>query len=251
MIRAIAHSKDRSIKINENGQDVSINFRESYNAIEDFFTAAIFSRLSYLDGFFWEKMFDINFGKLVYREFWPRWKDATGTQYEVEPDVFLRFEKCDLIIEAKRNDNSGQYKDQIIREIEAYKAKFGQDEKMFYLFAVGGNGKNIFQDIGETSSANIKAFDWQDIFNKVKKLNMNVNLKEDLLLAFDLHGIRELVYLKDILSPIVLNGLTINYEHSAKILVNGVKHIQNWDGLSAIVNTSVEYNKNKDILQWK
>lgn len=48
-----------------------------------------------------------NVGKLEKIEFWPSWKPDSQLERNssrVEPDVFLRFEQYDIIVEAKRHD---------------------------------------------------------------------------------------------------------------------------------------------------
>jgi len=73
MLRAIAHSKDRTIKLADSkpagSKEMYLNFRELYQDIEDFFTAAIFSRLCYLEGKIWKEIFNVEFGELKSREF--------------------------------------------------------------------------------------------------------------------------------------------------------------------------------------
>lgn len=45
------------------------------------------------------------FGNLDSYEFWPHW-NSKGSY--VEPDIFLRFENADIIIEAKKDDSTDQ-----------------------------------------------------------------------------------------------------------------------------------------------
>ena len=52
-------------------------------------------------------------GQIEDYEFWPHWDSAnTSNTKLVEPDVFIRFQSFDLIIEAKYRDNYGQYSQQ-------------------------------------------------------------------------------------------------------------------------------------------
>lgn len=77
MLRAIVHSKDRPIKISQENSEIAkeINFRSIYPQTEDFFTAAVFSRLCYLEGNAIAKVFsdctdlDFDFGILKERYF--------------------------------------------------------------------------------------------------------------------------------------------------------------------------------------
>ena len=93
---------------------------------EDPKTSSVFENLMLLpDNVFWhilksscfynERML-VNSGKLLSYEFWSHW-DNTGTDNNtyVEPDLFIRFEEFDVIIEAKYGDYGGQYLKQWIR----------------------------------------------------------------------------------------------------------------------------------------
>ena len=82
-------------------------------------------------------------GELRTYEFWPQW-DAYGTENTnyVEPDVFLRFSKVDLIIEAKRSDDGGQYCKEWERELIGYENEYGSSKVPVILISIGGNGNN-------------------------------------------------------------------------------------------------------------
>ena len=46
-------------------------------------------------------------------EYWPHWdSENTTNKIFIEPDLFIRFDNFDLIIEAKRRDDSQQYLEQ-------------------------------------------------------------------------------------------------------------------------------------------
>jgi len=75
--------------------------------------------------------------------FWPKWnpnsKYDTGNSNYVEPDVFFRFDKIDVIVEAKYSDSKGQYREEWEREFKAYLNEYENDKKKVVLLAVGGN----------------------------------------------------------------------------------------------------------------
>ena len=116
---------------------------------EDPKTSAVFENLMLLpDNVFWHILkqscfssssLPNNAGQLLSVEFWPHW-DSTGTRnrYYVEPDVFVRFEELDVIIEAKYGDVKGQGEDQWEDEIIAYHNEYG-NETPFAFIAIGGN----------------------------------------------------------------------------------------------------------------
>lgn len=87
-------------------------------------------------------------GILKAYEFWPRWNSAGTTNVNyVEPDVFLRFSTVDLILEAKRFDESGQNRAEWKRELIAYKNEYGAEGKPVFLIALGGNGSNMQNEV--------------------------------------------------------------------------------------------------------
>lgn len=126
---------------------------------EDPKTSTIFGTLlAFPDDIVWEIIYNAiaesertgllkEVGKLSSYEFWPQW-DSSGTTNDkyVEPDLFLRFEKLDVIIEAKRSDNSGQYPKEWERELRAYHNKYNENRKPI-LIAVGGNKTAKTEDI--------------------------------------------------------------------------------------------------------
>ncbi len=108
---------------------------------EDSLTASFFGLLFYLDSELVEKYFysllDTETGKVQEVEFWPHW-DAENTSNEkyVEPDVFVRFENLDLIIEVKKEGNKLFLK-QAENQINAYENEYcneeTQEKHLFYL----------------------------------------------------------------------------------------------------------------------
>lgn len=88
-------------------------------------------------------------GEIDSIEYWPKWSakgsDITNHQI-VEPDVFIRFKKFDLILEIKKNDGYGQYNVQWGNEICSYLNEYGDENKDIYLIALGGN-YNLYHEI--------------------------------------------------------------------------------------------------------
>lgn len=121
---------------------------------EDFKTYATIGQLRYLPAdLFWKilrsstvlpESMPTTAGALEDFELWPSWKldnttDSTKDSTErVEPDVFIRFSRFDLIIEAKKTDSGGQREDQWARETKAYHNEYKHDKDMI-LLALGGN----------------------------------------------------------------------------------------------------------------
>lgn len=120
------------------------------NTYEDPKTSSVFENLMLLpDDIFWhilksacfyDKGMPVNAGKLVAYKFWPHWSaEGTHNSSLVEPDLFLRFEEFDVIIEAKYGDSGGQYKPQWENELIAYDNEYHDDGKPVVFIAVGGN----------------------------------------------------------------------------------------------------------------
>ncbi|TCO06967.1 hypothetical protein [Natronoflexus pectinivorans] len=187
-----------------NGEE--LDWKELFSGSEDSLTASIFERLFYLPtDLFWfilrNSCYDNDdlpkdCGSLISKEFWPHW-DATKTSNSnyIEPDIFIRFEKFDLIIEAKRYDKNQQDPEQWKNQIDAYKNM--HDKKLYYI-ALGG-----IRSEKKEKCNNVIIFpcQWNRILRAVKKELSNITkdvdatdapillrpIFEDLLLAFNIH----------------------------------------------------------------
>ena len=71
--------------------------------------------------------------------FWPNWNpEGTNNTLRVEPDVFIRFEEFDLIVEAKRWDHPMQTEEQWAKELTAYDNVYGDEKVPVRILALGG-----------------------------------------------------------------------------------------------------------------
>ena len=181
---------------------------------EDPKTSAVFENLMLLpDNVFWHmlrlscfsnKTMPIYSGRLLSFEFWPHWK-RTGKNNSnyVEPDLFLKFEQFDVIIEAKYGDNGGQYQYQWQQEITAYHNEYN-DDKPFIFIAVGGNQSVAAETISvKKEKVEIYKCNWLSILMAVNKYqkelesisfpDMNVSatlrLLDNIILAFNVNGL--------------------------------------------------------------
>lgn len=150
MLKAIAHGKMARWTA-EAGEAQSA--RAVYRDLEDHLTAAVFARLSYLPtDVFWlilsralddmPTLFDQQ-PRLERITFWPRYSD--GEDSYIEPDVLLEFDDFDVIVEAKRYDNTEpQTRHQIQAEIDSYRREHANEknEKRVYLMLVSGNAQD-------------------------------------------------------------------------------------------------------------
>jgi hypothetical protein len=106
MLKAIIHSK--AGRIVHQGDD-SVRWAYIFKHSEDLMTAAVFSRFSYLSTSVQNRLLqqwlecDQDFSDLKEIEFWPSYPLTlkNNKHKNVEPDLVLRFESSDLIIEIK------------------------------------------------------------------------------------------------------------------------------------------------------
>ena len=129
-------------------------FRDSdFEPSEDSKTSSVFGLLQYLPAqTMWSllrqgcgnnsSLIKKNPGELKDIKFWPRWSangdEILNSRY-VEPDVFFEFENFNLIVEAKKDDNFGQYEQQWKNEVSSYLNEYPDTEKDLVFIAFGGN----------------------------------------------------------------------------------------------------------------
>ena len=102
--------------------------------------------------------------------------EGTNNKSFVEPDVWIKLEKMHLIIEAKRYDGGGQYKEQWDLEIKALLKHLEEeedqpiDEQKICLLALGGNNQATKESrtIGGKKYPIVRMH-WQRLLEEVKK----------------------------------------------------------------------------------
>ena len=144
-----------------------------------------------------------NPGELRAYEFWPKW-DAYGTLNTnyVEPDVFLRFSEVDLIIEAERSDDGGQYREEWERELVGYENQFVSSKIPVVLISIGGNGSNTTSEtlrINRHGRTVVKC-SWVGLYEALaaeqeKLSGSNRRVVESLMISCDQLGIRSYQWL--------------------------------------------------------
>jgi hypothetical protein len=226
MISALQHGK------------ISIDLKE------DTLTSSVFESLLALpNNLFWEILKNsCRTGKLpdyinyVEAEFWPTWNpDDTGNQRYVEPDLFLRFDSFDLIVEAKRWDGNQQRETQWRNEFIAYKNEFGKEGKPVFLLAVGVDSEKE-EEIAVADCGTLVAVKcrWNNILDELlSTLNMLEkcrvldtehlirNIKK-VITCLELHGFVKIRWL----SEITENETVIRYRFDFDNSFNAVK---NWE----------------------
>lgn len=147
-------------------------------------------------------------------QFWPHW-DPSGTANNtfVEPDVFIRFQLFDVIIEAKYGERIGQYSQQWENEIIAYRNEYGDDKPVYFL-AVGGNTEKTSVKVLLNEEVKVNKCTWlsllieitkfRDGYAGLPKIGSNhssvIRLLNLIELAFNIHGVYNIHWFDDIMT---------------------------------------------------
>lgn len=200
-----------------------------------------------------------NSGELINISFWDKWdaENTTNSRY-VEPDVFMRFENFDIIVEAKRNDFFQQYGSQIHNEIQAYYNEFSGDEKELYFLQLGGiyshdDEEDIVFDFNGLKKVTMCKTTWTGLLNTISYLRTEINLKnsssnihyirilDDIITAFEMHQFFEIMWLKEI-SKVDIRKTDFEFFEYA------FKSPFYW--LSDIITYKINYNSNNKLFEY-
>jgi hypothetical protein len=143
--------------------------------------------------------------KYNHLNFGPRWGyESDGEHKSVEPDIFIRFDKFDMVIEAKRSDViEQQSRAQWEKEIKGYLNEYGEENRKLHFIALSGL-KNLWQHqepvlIGDCCF-DVNVIGWKKLLNsvnaeldKLKRLdnelyNHTTLILSDIINAFEIHG---------------------------------------------------------------
>ncbi|MDQ8192446.1 hypothetical protein [Roseibacillus persicicus] len=181
---------------------------------EDTLTASVLGHLLHLPiEIFWELLREScdghalpeKCGEPLAIEPWPKWSaEGTSNTHYIEPDLFLRFESFDLIIEAKRWDYRMQNKQQWKNQLIAYQRDYGTEEQPVHYLALGGLWTLEPQELsyGDCHTCFIYKARWQGILSQCQRLlrqhkahpfpssqdHAHTRLLEDLIDLFAVHG---------------------------------------------------------------
>ena len=146
-------------------------------------------------------------GEIYTVEYWPKWSaegcDITNNQF-VEPDVFIRFQKFDIILEIKKNDGCGQYMTQWTNEICGYLNEYADDNKDIYIIALGGNNNMQKENIRKLRDNDLVVHkcSWFSLLEKVNEqmrslyrlpykdscTMQTIRILQDIVSSFNLYG---------------------------------------------------------------
>jgi hypothetical protein len=209
---------------------------------EDSLTAVVFDTLKYLPtemfwsilkrSLYYDKLPSAS-GDLLSISFWDKWKaeDTTNSNF-VEPDVFLRFNEFDVIIEAKRRDEKQQSGNQMKNEIQAYYNEYNDEDKILYFIQLGGlqNRNDELDFILNDKTVVICKTNWTKLLeqivsenNKIKNSGLTIlsaysRILEDSIYGFALHQYYKKRWLKNltIKSPIQIQPLEKLFSYATK-----------------------------------
>jgi hypothetical protein len=213
-----------------------------FKSCEDSLTAVIFDTLKYLPSdIFWNILKDSLYhnklpyssGELLSITFWDKWNsEDTKNKIYIEPDVFLRFQEFDIIIEAKRRDEKQQLSSQMIKEITSYFNEYDADNKQLYFIQLGGlhSKKDDINFPFKEKEVIICKTDWSRMLhhialtnNKLKEtdistVNAYTRILDDCIKGFALHQFYEKLWLKDLpkINPIKTNPLKNYFNYAGR-----------------------------------
>lgn len=140
MLHALLHNKLKD-------SFVDPHFKPS----EDSFTSSVIGLMQYLpDTVFWQLLrgscgtvsaLPEDVGEILFINFWKKMlPDGKHNSVYIEPDVWIECEKYDIIIEAKKYDDSDrQDREQWEKEIISFNKTFSENDKELIFIALGGN----------------------------------------------------------------------------------------------------------------
>lgn len=209
-------------------------FRASIKMNEDALTSSVFERLMYLPKELLHYIFSkallqdipsLDLSKIESVEFWPHWNpEGTSRTNYVEPDVFIRTPKQDIIIEAKRYELNQQKKEQWNDQLIAYNNEYKNDQKELIYIALGGLRLKMAEE--HTSiilTQRIYKCKWTGILQAVLSvkeqmelsidlLNANWainNILTDIILVFRMFGFSTAPWFESFMKPIYLDNENI------------------------------------------
>lgn len=147
MLTAIIHGKAGRIQLQ--GEETRVRWREIFQRSEDLLTSVFFSRLRYLSPESICRVMALlvgdqaatELGELQHIEFWPRLEGANDRSW-VEPDVRIHFARASVVIEVKPPFGGAQRIEQWRAQIQALAQEWTEEDDAplhFYYVALGNN----------------------------------------------------------------------------------------------------------------
>ncbi|SFN53742.1 hypothetical protein [Salegentibacter flavus] len=186
--------------------------RNQFKLNEDSLTSSVFERLRYLP----KEMFHHILEKALYDtipgldltsmesvEYWPNWSaEETSNSNHVQPDVFIRTRKSDIIIETKRYDIKQQDPFQWKNQVIAYHTEYGEEKELIYIALGGLNSNKTEPVLHDYYTTKIYKCKWRRILHVVKEVLYRLessydltynhtaihNILSDIVLSFGMYG---------------------------------------------------------------
>jgi hypothetical protein len=201
--------------------------RSSLVLNEDQLSSLVFDLLKYLpteifykilkESLYQDKLPKIS-GNILNFSFWEKWNPDNTTNIKfVEPDIFVRFDNFDIILEAKRYNENQQYKDQLVNQIQSYFNEFSVDNKELIYVQVGGLYSKTNEDNFGDKEIKICKTDWSKILNSIVKMKDNleilnldssqssIRILNDLIKGFSLFNFNKILWLESLESKNKIN----------------------------------------------
>ncbi|MFS1864677.1 hypothetical protein [Vibrio breoganii] len=146
MLKAILHGKAGRI---EHNKDESVSWSQLFKAREDLLTSTVFERFAYLSDALqkhliqhWFKAHSGEvpqcFGEFKSISYWSRFThEHDEGSNQVEPDLIIHFDNCNILVEVKPPAGGDQYFEQWQKEIESFLQSEDDSPKDLYFLAIG------------------------------------------------------------------------------------------------------------------
>ncbi|WP_312175468.1 hypothetical protein [Chryseobacterium sp.] len=239
---------------------------------EDSLVSIAFDGLKYLpDELFWSILRDsLITGNLPIVtaiseiHFWQRWNAAGTTNINfVEPDIYIRTDNFDVIIEAKRWDKNQQSQNQKNNQIKAYHNEFQDSKKLLFYIELGGlyNNSPVSNYLFENIEVITCKTNWTQLLTSIithyqnldrlnlKLFNPQKRILEDIIKGFELHQFYTIKWLFDLKNQKIdshsFNFLkfTANYNCKRERLLSPLKNLSSISITNTTTNNLFEYAK--------
>lgn len=231
------HAIDNN-KCGRNFTTEEINWRTLFKQSEDSLTSSVLGTIVYLPEELILEIFSEchckmlpAFTKITEIHFWPSWDASnTGNTVRVEPDVIIRTDGFDLIIEAK-TENASHFAWQWKNECKSYKNMYGQENKEVIFFALGGKVPFDFS-ISDFWVTDIIKCSWMALLFACKKVwernyaklrGSEHRIFHDIDIAFFIHGFVHIKWLDSLNMKVPIENSSYNFLSSQNLVLNFLK----------------------------
>lgn len=256
MLHALLHNK------------LKYSFEDRFKPSEDSLTSTVFGLMQYLPTeMLWSILLSncrVNSlidhpGEFESISFWERMAaNYNRNSTVVEPDVLIRFQNIDLIVESKKSDECGQCRGQWEDEIYAFLGKYQEEDKDLYLISIGGNDTLGMETICiNEKEIKICKISWVLLLNSIVTFKnsiiptseidrITIRILTDIIAGFEKHEYFKILWLD-----------TLRIDDSISINNNGAVFKTKFEknksllGELAMDGMSINLNSINNIIKWK